>query len=164
MDNFMGGPASSSQRGYSSSPIQYNMPLDRLRQQSSPTTLNNGLSSTDRIQQMSDRAYEKWKADAMFKDRVYTEFQDAVSGATAGIPRVPGTAQDFRQHMSNTGASGLFGGSVAPQDQRMQNWNTMLFDNQKQIGEALDPVYSRFGMMSPQIMRPPITTLQNPGW
>lgn len=164
MNSFMGTPQGSSAGGYTSSPLRYNMSLNSLRQTADPTQLNQPESSWDRIQAMSDRAYEKWKGDAMFKDRVYGEFQDAVSNATAGIPRTPGTFQDYKQYASNQGAAGLFGGSVAPIGQRNQNWNNMLFDNQAQQARALEPVYSQFGMMAPYFQRPQITTLQNPGW
>lgn len=165
MNSFMGpSPSSSAVNGYGSSPLGYNMPLSQLRQQSSPTTLNQPESSSDRIRTLSDRSYERWKADAMFKDRVYSEFQDAVSDATSGLQRAPGTFQDYRQYMSNQGAPGLFGGSTAPIGQRLQGWNDQLFQNQSQYNQALQPVYSQFGMLSPQIMQAPVNTLQNPGW
>lgn len=165
MNNFTGTPPSSSPvNGYGTSPLQYNMPLNQLRQQSDQTTLNQPQSSADRVRTMSDRLYERWKADSMFKDKVYTQFQDDVASATAGLDRSPNDFGAYKNYLSNSGAAGLFGGTVAPINQRMQDWNTQLFTNQKQQADALRPVYSQYGMMAPQQYNPQITGLQNPMW
>lgn len=164
MQSFMGTPASNPAQGYQSSPLQYNMPLDQLRQTASPTTLNQPRSSSDRIRTMSDRSYERWKADSMFKDRVYGEFEDAVAKATSGLDRTPNDFNAYKQYLSNTGVAGLLGGTVAPVGQRMQDWNKQLFESQAAWGAALKPVYSQFGMLAPQMMNAPISTLQNNPW
>lgn len=161
MQNFMGDPQSAVPNSYASSPIQYNMPLDQLRQQSSPTTLNGPVSSQDRIQQMADRRYEKILADRMVRERAYNDFntaqQEALGGMTGvqhdnyssvfgGLGRGSSVTNPYSSFMSNQGGAGLFGGSVSSPTDRYRQWNESIYNQQNQYNQAMAPVYARFGV------------------
>lgn len=161
MESFMGGPQSQAQNNYASSPLQYNMPLDQIRPQSSPTTLNGSLSTEDRIQRMADNKYAKYAADRMFRNRVQDEFQQASADALGGMQgqnynnfspvygglgRGTGVSNPYSTFMSNQGAAGLLGGSTSGSSSRYNQWNNQIYNQSNQYNQAMAPVYKQFSV------------------
>lgn len=164
MNSFMGGPQSPVTQDYSSSPLQYNMPLDQLRPQSSPTTLNGPISSQDRIQRLADRAYEKYAANQLVRGRIQSDFQNARADALGGMQgqnynnyspvfggqgRGTGVSNPYSTFMSNQGAAGLLGGSTSGSSSRYNQWNNQIYNQTNSYNQAMAPVLAQFGVGRP---------------
>ncbi len=165
-----GVPATPS--GPTAGPIQYNTGAGNLRAVGDTTNINTqgNLSPQDRIQSMADKKYEQWAAQMGFQNRVNSEFDADIASALAGVkdreiynkytPMQPTRGStvnnSYDRFMSNAGAAGLTGGSVTPMNQRYTQWNNNIFNQQQEIGKAINPVYQRYGRQAPSF---PISTL-----